>query len=519
VEPLGTVTFLFTDIEGSTGLVRKLRDAYPELLAIHHRLIRDAVRRHGGEEVDNQGDAFFFTFPRAGNAIEAAADAQRFLAAQPWPGDSVVRVRMGIHTGEPGRTATGYHGIGVVRAARISAAGHGGQVLLSAVTHSLVEDDELPGISFRDLGEHRLKDLERAQHLWQLDVAGLPSAFPPPRGIEEQTIKEQFVEPRRHRPRRLPAGAAVLALTIAVVAGYLLTRGGGGVTVVGNSIAAIDPATNRIVSDVRVGQQPGRIAIGYGGVWVLNSGDHTVSHVDPAKNRLAATIPLAATPTDIAVGGGTVWVVAYGGTLAEIDPSADSVRRTFRFGRGQSQGAGAEAAFGYGAVWIASPGFQVIRVDSQSRSHRLVTGSEASAFDQAAVAVGSGKVWASFAENDQVLKVDPTRRRVVDSTRLPRGGTSHELAAGSGHVWATASDPSTLFELSAGDLSLEHVTNVGATPTGVTVGAGSVWVVNQGDGTVSRVAIDSGRVTRTIHIGGAPNSVAVSAGRVWVSVD
>jgi len=108
---------------------------------------------------------------------------------------------------------------------------------------------------------------------------------------------------------------------------------------------------------------------------------------------------------------------------------------------------------------------------------------------------------------------------VVDSTQLPRGGLSHELAAGSGHVWATAGDPGTLSQLSAGDMSLEHVTNVGTTPTGVAVGAGSVWVVNQGDGTVSRVAIDSGRVTRTIHVGGAPNSIAVGAGRVWVSVD
>src|SRR5712691_5288912 len=104
----GTLTFLFTDIEGSTGLVRELGDGYPGLLARHHAIMREAVARHGGDEVDNQGDAFFFTFRRARDAIEAAAEAQRALA-EAWSGDSGVRVRMGIHTGEPGRTATGYH--------------------------------------------------------------------------------------------------------------------------------------------------------------------------------------------------------------------------------------------------------------------------------------------------------------------------------------------------------------------------------------------------------------------------
>ena len=518
VEPTGTVTFLFTDIEGSTRLVRELRDDYPEMLAIHHRILREAAERHRGEEVDNQGDAFFFTFPRARNAIEAAVDGQRALALQTWPAEAVVRVRMGIHTGEPGRTATGYHGIGVVRAARISAAAHGGQVLLSAVTHSLVEDDELAGVAYEDLGEHHLKDLERPQHLWQLLVDGLPSAFPPLRGLDEQTIKEEFVRPRK--PLLAPLAAAAIALVVAAVAvaGYLLTRGGS-TTVVQNSLAAIDPATDKVVSDVRVGQQPTRIAIGLGGVWVVNNGDHTLSHVDPAKNRLQATIPLAATPTDVAVGRGHVWVVAYEGTLAEIDPNGDDVRRHIRFARGRIGGAGAEAAVGSTAIWIASPGLEITRVDPATGSHRRVNGAEnPAAYDQASVAVGSGSVWASSAQGDRIVKVDPAGR-VVDSTQLPRSGTNHELAAAFGHVWATSGDPPTVFELNADDLSLVHVTDIGAMPTGIAVGDGSVWVVDQGDGTLSRISIESGRVTRTIHLGGAPNSVVVGAGRVWVSVD
>lgn len=518
MEPTGTVTFLFTDIEGSTGLVRSLRDDYPAMLGIHHRLLREAAERHGGEEVDNQGDAFFFTFPRARDAIEAAVDSQRALALQTWPAEAVVRVRMGIHTGEPGRTATGYHGIGVVRAARISAAAHGGQVLLSEVTHSLVEDDELPGVGYEDLGEHRLKDLERPQHLWQLQVEGLPSAFPPLRGIEDQTVKEEFV--RTRRPLLVPLTAAALTVTVvaAGVAGFLLTRGGG-VTVAENSIAAIDPATNAVVSDVRVGQEPGRIAVGLGAVWVINNGDHTLSQVDPVERRLEATIPLDATPTDVVVAMGKVWVVAYEGTLAEIDPAGDDVLRHIRFARGRIGGAGAEAAVGYGAIWIASPGFEITRVDPSSGSPRRVNGVEnVNAYDQASVAVGSGDVWASFGQGDRILKVEPAGH-VVDSTQLTRAGTNHELAAGFGHVWATSGDPPALFELNAADLSLAGVTNIGSVPTGIAIGDGSVWVVSQADGTVSRVAIDSGRVTHTIHVGGAPSSVAIGAGRVWVSVD
>lgn len=177
--PYGTVTFLFTDVEGSTALVRRLRGEYGTLLASHHRLLRDAFTRRGGHEVDTQGDAFFVAFPRARDALEAAAEAQRALAEEAWPPDATVRVRMGIHTAEPGLAENGYHGMGVVRGARICSAGHGGQILLSAVTRVLVDEDELEGLTFRDLGSHRLKGLDQPEHLFQLVVEGLPERFPP----------------------------------------------------------------------------------------------------------------------------------------------------------------------------------------------------------------------------------------------------------------------------------------------------------------------------------------------------
>src|SRR3954454_12260119 len=144
--PGGTVTFLFTDIEGSTKLLHELGDAYADALAEHRRALRDAFERHGGVEVDTQGDAFFVAFARAGAALAAAREGQAALA----PGR--VRVRIGVHTGEPIVTDEGYVGIDVPRAARIAAVGYGGQVLVSQSTRDLAGPDKL-----RDLGEHRLK--------------------------------------------------------------------------------------------------------------------------------------------------------------------------------------------------------------------------------------------------------------------------------------------------------------------------------------------------------------------------
>src|SRR6266581_2651931 len=176
--PTGTVTFLFTDIEGSTRLLQQLGDRYARVLEECRRLLRAAFQEWNGHEVDTQGDAFFVAFARATDAVSAAVDGLRALAVHSWPEDVVVRVRMGLHTGEPQLSSEGYVGIDVHHAARVMSAGHGGQVLLSQTTRDLVEHQLPDGVSLRDLGEHRLKDLQRPVHLFQLVIAGLPSHFP-----------------------------------------------------------------------------------------------------------------------------------------------------------------------------------------------------------------------------------------------------------------------------------------------------------------------------------------------------
>ncbi len=175
--PTGTVTFLFTDVEGSTRLLTRLGDAYASVLESHAELMRSAIGRHGGTEVSTEGDAFFAVFPSAPGAVRAAADAQRALASHSWPGQSEVRVRMGLHTGEGRLGGDNYAGLDVNRAARIAAAGHGGQVLLSDATRGLVAAGLGEGLALRDVGTHRLKDLPAAEQLWQLEVEGLPQDF------------------------------------------------------------------------------------------------------------------------------------------------------------------------------------------------------------------------------------------------------------------------------------------------------------------------------------------------------
>src|SRR5581483_9419642 len=189
--PRRTVTFLFTDIEGSTRLLKKLGPLYAEMLAEHQRILRAAFAAHGGREVDTQGDSFFVAFGRAKDAVAAAVDAQRDLAAFGWPEGGAVKVRMGLHTGEPRIGDDRYVGLGVHKAARIAAAGHGGQVLLSRTTRDLVEDELPTGVTLRDLGERRLKDVDRPERMSQLVVEGLQSDFARLRTLDEELRRKR----------------------------------------------------------------------------------------------------------------------------------------------------------------------------------------------------------------------------------------------------------------------------------------------------------------------------------------
>ena len=190
--PSGTVTFLFSDIEGSTTLLKQLGDEqYAELLRTHRRIVRETFAEYHGQEIDTQGDAFFYSFHRAREAVAAAVAVQRAHAEQSWPQGVSVRMRLGLHTGEPAVGDDGYTGLDVVRASRIAAVGRGGQVLLSDTTRAIVAGDLPDGVTIRSLGDQRLKDIDQPEALHELaipDVPVTPAAAVPETSAIESVI-------------------------------------------------------------------------------------------------------------------------------------------------------------------------------------------------------------------------------------------------------------------------------------------------------------------------------------------
>jgi predicted ATPase/class 3 adenylate cyclase len=208
--PTGTVTMLFSDIEGSTALLSRLGDRYGQALSDHRALMRAAFAACHGREISTEGDSFFVVFGSAVDAVACALAAQRVLVGHDWPGGDAVRVRMGLHSGEPARYEGGYIGMDVHRAARIAATAHGGQVVLSEVTLQLASP--LPtGISVRDLGFHRLKDITAAERIWQLAGPGLRPDFPPLKSLGAQTSLPLPATPLVGRDEDLERLHAILA--------------------------------------------------------------------------------------------------------------------------------------------------------------------------------------------------------------------------------------------------------------------------------------------------------------------
>jgi predicted ATPase/class 3 adenylate cyclase len=234
-----TLTFLFTDIEGSTALLRRAGDgAYAQVLAGCHAVIRSGLAAHGGREVDTAGDGFFAVFSSLRACVAAVLEMQRALAAHGWPGGERVRVRMGVHTGEASRAGTGLVGLDVHRAARVAAVGHGGQVLVSETAAALVRDRLPPGVSLADLGVHRLKDLGRPERIFQLQAPGLAAGFPPLRSLDNPALPNNLPAQLATFIGRDPELAEVRALVGSSRLVTLTGAGGCGKTRLGLQVAA-----------------------------------------------------------------------------------------------------------------------------------------------------------------------------------------------------------------------------------------------------------------------------------------
>jgi YVTN family beta-propeller protein len=507
--PTGTVTFLFTDIEGSTQLLKRLGPAYSVALSEHQEIVRAAVAAHGGREVDTQGDSFFIAFPRAKDAVAAAVAVQRDLAAHPWPEGGEIKVRIGLHTGEPQVGEQRYVGMGVNKAARIAAAGHGGQVLLSRTTLELVEDELPQGVAIRDLGERRLKDIERPERISQLMIEGLPSEF--------GQLKTLDVELSRKR-RRMYAGAALIGVLAAAVAIPVFALGqgsGGGTTVAPNSVAIIDAESNDVVGSVVAGLRPGPVAANDTAVWVGNLDDRTLSRIDPATRAPAGTISLdRKTPTGVAVGQGAVWV-AHGrlGELSRVDPQFSQLGETIDV-TGPSGAQRGVVAVGDGSVWAAYGDSTLARVDP---STLRVAGVGVAGAVPTGLVTARGSVWVANSADSTVSRHDPATLdqgalRVVSVGRRPSG-----IAYGADAIWVANAGDGTVTRIDPSTYSTSTIT-VGAEPVAVAADEEAVWVANTGDGTVSRIDPATSDVVETITVGSAPAGIAVADGLVWITV-
>jgi YVTN family beta-propeller protein len=510
----GAVTFLFTDIEGSTGLVKRLRERWDEVLSVHRSVLREAFADHRGHEVDTQGDSFFVVFSSAREALLAAVQAQRALLAQPWPGGAEVRVRMGIHTGQAVLTDGRYTGLAVHRAARIGSAGHGGQVLVSQATQTLLEDEEQDlGIVLQDLGEQRLKDLERPVRLYQVTAEGLPTEFPPLRheAALAQAAEAALSPPTFGRRRLLVAAAGVAVLALAVVAALLLRGSGAVVTVRPNSVGVIDPKKNAVVDQLAVGVRPGPLTAGGGAIWVANLDDRTLTRIDPRNRSVVRSISLQRTPTGVAFGEGSVWV-ANGllGTIQRVDPQFDSVGDPIDIGVGRSDTAA--VAIGFGSVWFVSGNSNVVRLDPVSEE---ITTRFFSGFAPSGIAVGGQSVWVANRGSNDVWRFSPsTNERIDDISVSPEPAA---ITTGAGAVWVADAgfDAVTRIDPFSGSTTPIFV---GRQPSAIAYGAGSVWVANRGDGTVSRIDPARNHVTATIRVGNAPEGIVVHDNLVWLAV-
>jgi YVTN family beta-propeller protein len=515
VRPSGTVTFLFTDVEGSTRLLKQLRDGYGDALAQHQGILREAFAAHGGEEVDTQGDAFFYVFARAREAAEAAAAGQRALAAHAWPDGAELRVRVGMHTGEPAVSADGrYHGLGVHRTARIMAAGHGGQILISQATASVLEDDEPPGIRLRDLGQHRLKDLDRPEHIYQLDVDGLPQDFGP---LVTESVARGAASRAPWRAaywtrRRLAASAAGIVVAAAAMVALIALAFSDSTQALAevdaNAVGFVDSGTGRIHHQVDAGATPTHLAIGEGAIWVTNADDHSVSRIDPRTRTVVQTIEVGNSPSGIVTGNGAVWVANnLDGTVSRIDPDTN---------RGVQQVVVGNAPVGItyaaGSVWVANTGDDTItRIDADS-------GRPAKPLAIAAteLGVGAGTLWATQPAANRVVRIDPATGKVVQPIAVGNGPLG--FAFGRGSAWIANSLDGTVSRVDPATNAVAGVTSVGNGVRGLAAGAPGVWVSTQFDGRLSLIDPRTNDVVRRVPIGNRPQGVAISGEDVLVAV-
>jgi class 3 adenylate cyclase/streptogramin lyase len=501
--PAGTVTFLFTDVEGSTDLLRRLRDEYGDALELHRQLVREAVARRDGAEVDTQGDSFFFAFRRAADAVQAAIDTQKALAEHEWPDGAIVRVRMGLHSGAARLEHGRYHGLSVHRAARISSVAHGGQVLLSESTRALLADEEeLHEIGFHDLGSLALKGFDRPIRVYRLLAPGLPEVDRQPRA--------------RARMRRWPlvalAGAVVAGAVVAVALVIGLDGGDGPVRVLADSVAVIDSETGTVRTAVAVGRAPGSITLDASAAWVANRGSDTITRIDDRTHATSTIGGFQSGLRDLAAGAGAVWATESTAGLAKVDVSTQTASSPVPLLSPSGLAYSADGvAYGYGSVWVGGglpSGLELLRVDpATGRVARVRVGPPS----RHTIAVGQGGVWVSDLLANTVVEFDPKTLRVLRRISI---GSPAAVAVGGESVWVAGANDGAVWRLHRRNgYRARTQIPVGGDPVAIAFGQGAAWTA-LADGTVARIDA-AGETVRRTRVASTLNAITVGVGAVW----
>jgi class 3 adenylate cyclase/streptogramin lyase len=517
----GIATFVFTDVEGSTRLLKQLRERYGDVLAVHQKLVRKAFTAYGGSEIDTQGDSFFTVFPSARGAVLAAVTALRALDAHAWPDGAEVRVRVGIHTGEAIREGERYVGLSVHRAARICAAARGGQILLSQTTVNVLEDeeDEHRGFGLRDLGNRQLKDLERPVRLYQVEADGLVREFP---SLPAETVVARLARPRRAKVVLALVAAAVLAgIGVATVSAL---SGPDATLAPPRSLAYVDPATNELEGAISLTTSPTAVVYCAGAVWVALADEQTVLRIDPETNQIERRIGLGITPDALAADD-DVWIAAIGGrrlTVARLSPHLNDVVKRFHVPSAPfARFAEISLAVSEPLVWIGpQERSYVYRIDTDTERVRRISGLQVEG-----LAARPDVVWAVERQDEAITRLDPATGEVEKSIPFgaPRPPHSAETLRSDAEadergLWVSDSLDGKVWRLDARTDQLVGSTSAGRGVRDLASGAGGVWVSSPLDGRVLRLDAKTGEQVASVDVGESVAGLAVGDGRVWVAV-
>ena len=504
-------TVMFTDIVGSTELASELGDVqWKQVLATHHGVVRKALKRHNGREIDTAGDGFFATFARPADAIRCATDIVDQLR------ELGIRIRAGIHMGEVEQIGAKVGGIAVHIGARVAGKAGDSQILVSSTVRDLVAGSD---IRFADDGVHDLKGVPGEYRLFSVehelkdDVPARPLVGAP--------------QAQAARRRTVPALAVGLIATAAValavgVVFFLVLRSSDDspsnvVAVPGaNTASVIDGDSHHFAGTLAVGDGPVDAISGGGSIWVINTADQTFSRIDPATQKVSPARSVPGTPAGIAYGADSVWIITeFGGadgangSVYRFDPDGGPAKKVIDVGNGV-----ASIAFGDGAVWVTNTLTNTVsRIDPATNAvdATLDVGNKPEA-----VAVGDGYVWVANTLDKSIWKIDDQTARVLG--RYTVLAPPSRLAVAGGAVWALSASEGKALKLDPATGTTVASVPVGAQPEAIAVAPGAVWVVAGAAHEVERIDPVHNNVVESLPVDGSPEGITAAGIEVWVTV-